>query len=87
MNEKEFLQTIGYHKKMLANLKKYLTLGMVLSATMVLIIVSTSHKIIGTILLFLSIMWVLTVGYAIYKGNKKATSIIDAYEKQMKERD
>lgn len=84
MEEKEFLQTIAYHKKMLGNLKRYLTIGVVVSGISIFLITGTTHKWIGYLLFIISIAWTLIVGYAIYKGNQKANKIIDEFEKEKK---
>lgn len=81
MEEKEFLQKIAYHKRMLDNLKKYITAGILMAG--IGIALSIKFRILGIVVFVLSVIWLIVVGYAMNKGSKKANQLLDEYEKKM----
>ena len=76
-----YVQEIEFQIHMLDNLKKWLKIALLVSSLGVLLIYiftnSTPLKILGIVVLVISIILALIIGLAIYKGRKNVNLVID----------
>ena len=76
-----YVQEIEFQIHMLDNLKKWLKIALLVSSLGVLLIYiftnSTPLKILGIVVLVISIVLALIIGLAIYKGRKNVNLVID----------
>lgn len=76
-----YVQEIEFQIHMLDNLKKWLKIALLFSSLGVLLIYiftnSTPLKILGIVVLVISIVLALIIGLAIYKGRKNVNLVID----------
>lgn len=79
-----YVQEIEFQIHMLDNLKKWLKIALLVSSLGVLLIYiftnSTPLKILGIVVLVISIVLALIIGLAIYNGQKNVNKVIDELE-------
>lgn len=77
-----YLNEIEFQKKMIQNLQKWMKVLFLLSSTAILLITlpfGSPFRILGIVLLVISILLEVCIGWAIYNGRKNVNKVIDAY--------
>lgn len=88
MNTKDaYLNEIEYQKKMIQNLQNWFKVLFFVTSMAILLIAlpfGSPFKISGIVLLIISILLEICIGWAIYNGRKNVNKVIDAYASTLK---
>ncbi len=83
-----YINEINYQKKMLRNLANFQKILMLISACTIALIVAAGSltwlKITGIVLLVLSVVINILVGWAVYNGRINVNRVIDAFAEERK---